>query len=230
MEDDGEYTYLLSDEFKANLSLQMAYQFLRTQGFRKQIKFSNCEHNPLIQKLIILDDGIINNFASFFYSKKWFININKTSKPYYTSDNPVVIFDINTGQMSLDAINSKGIKNIYYPYSSSVSVTLFDENVSEKLNELKIERNEVMHSFEVDYCNAMQIRNASNNVFFTGEEIEEYLFDLSNLKMKDGIEEKWNNTLDEILTENLQMIGSGKINLEKLDKNQKILEKILKDI
>lgn len=68
-EDNDEYVYLLSDKFKANLSLQMAYQFLRTQGFRKQITFGHDKCSPLIQKLILLDDGIIKDLASFFYKK-----------------------------------------------------------------------------------------------------------------------------------------------------------------
>lgn len=190
IEENDDYTCLLSDDFKANLSLQMAYQFLRTQGFRKQIKFTYDENSPLIQKLIILDKGIINDLASFFYNKKWFININKTATPYYTSDNPVVILDINGGEISVDAINSKGIKNIYYPYSSSLSVTLLDENIYGKINDLKIQRNEVINKFEVDYLNAMQIRNSNNNVFFIGEQIDETLFNLVNFKLKDGIQGK----------------------------------------
>lgn len=132
--------------------------------------------------------------------------------------------------MSIDAITSKGIKNICYPYTRSLSVTLFDENISEKFNDLKIERREIIHPFEVDYCNSMQIRNATNNVFFIGEQIDESIFKLSNLKVKAGIEERWDNTLNEILIENFQMIESRKFDLEKVKKNKMIMEKILSEI
>ncbi|QUL57057.1 DUF4238 domain-containing protein [Paenibacillus tritici] len=230
LEDNDEYNYLLSKAFKKNISLQMAYQFLRTRGLREKISFVKKDRQSLVQKLLLLDGNAINNLADFFYSKKWIININKTQVPYYTSDNPVVVLDINSNVLSIDALKSAGIKLIQYPYSSSISLSLLDENLSEALNDLAIERLEVTNKYEVDYCNSLQIRNATMHVFFSGDQIEKSCLDLLNPLKEKYLEEKWAAELEKQLMSNFNMLRTGNIDNDELAKSIQILKKILKDI
>lgn len=162
---DDDSIVQLDDDLKLHLSVQMAYQFLRTQGLRETLPSLFKTDNAFLQKLMLIDDSIIAQWSKFFYDHNWIIGINKTGIPLYTSDNPVCIYNTVTDEIGLSALRN-GSCIIYYPYSASVCVTLCD------LQKYSVPKSLVTF-LDVDYLvhfqNAITYKNAVNYVFSQSE-------------------------------------------------------------
>lgn len=154
----------LEDGLKLHLAVQMAYQFFRTQGLREQLPDSLIMNRSLIQKQILIDDGIIAQLAKYFYDYKWTLLINKTNIPFYTSDNPVCIYDNLKDEVGLKVLEygDRNYQMIYYPYSSDVAVMLQPINFSSTPSSIVTY---VKEKFQVDYQNALQYKNSINYIF-----------------------------------------------------------------
>lgn len=211
----------LDEDFKLHLSVQMAYQFLRTQGLRECLPSLLKTDKAFLQKLMIIDDSIIAQWAKFFYDYNWTIGINKTSIPLYTSDNPVCIYNIVTDEIGLNALKH-GSCIIYYPYSASVCVTLFD------LHKYNIPKSLVM-PLDIDYFinfqNAITYKNAFNYVFSQSELIGiDKLINFSDSFKATTGSTKDNDVLNKISIELFTALKNGKINP---DKQENILNELL---
>lgn len=211
----------LDDDLKLHLSIQMAYQFLRTQGLRECLPSLFKTDKAFLQKLMLIDDSIIAQWAKFFYDYNWTIGINKTSIPLYTSDNPVCIYNTVTDEIGLNALEH-GSCIIYYPYSASVCVTLFD------LHKFSIPKSLVMPldiEYFINFQNTITYKNAFNYIFsqsdFTG--IDKLIGFSDSFRTTTGLT-KDNNTLDEISVELFTALKNGKIDL---DKQENILNELL---
>ncbi len=228
-EESKEYLYLLSDELKANVSMQMAYQFLRTYGIREHINPDRLKTKALAHKMLLLEtEGIIKELALFFYSKKWSILSNGTYIPLITSDNPVSIFNMVTGDTGLKALEEDGLKMIFYPLSSKIIINLMDEQISTSLNELKIGRVPLNEDFSVKFINTIQTVNAYNYVFYQSE-VEHDFFRTAHDKLfaKDDIVNKWGEQLDRILNAQIEAINKGDFSTNQ--EFELILNQILED-
>lgn len=215
--DDESTVYLLSDELKANVSVQMAYQFLRTYGIRDQINIDDVRLKALAHNIMLLDeDGLIFDIARFFFTKHWYIEINRTLTPIVTSDNPVAILNINTGNTGIRGFNENGLKYIFYPLSSEIAVSLIDEKVSSGLDKIKVDCIPMETDFQINFLNAVQIVNANNYVFYQSEiDIEYFQNASSRIFGSKEKTQKWDATLNELLSMQLKALENG--DLDSLD-------------
>lgn len=228
---DDDTTYLLSDELKANVAVQMAYQFLRTYGMRDQININDVRLKALAHKIILLDEeGLIFDIARFFFTKHWYIEINKTFIPIVTSDNPVAILNINTGHVGITGLREEGLKYIFYPLSSEIAVSLIDERVSSSLDKIKVDCVPMQEDFQINFLNAVQIVNANNYVFYQSEIEIDYFRNASSILCGDNEKtQKWDDEVNNILS--LQFEAMEKGDFTNLDQEyiQKKLKEILED-
>ncbi|MBQ8527217.1 MAG: DUF4238 domain-containing protein [Lachnospiraceae bacterium] len=197
----------LDDEFKMCLSVQMAYQFLRTKGLRGKLPEVPNTSVDFLQKLMLIDDNIIAQWAYYFNCFHWSVTVNKTAIPYYTSDNPVCIYNAVTNKLGLDALNGHGFVIICYPYSPTVSVSLalLEEDVI--LPSLVLE-----HKTEeqVKFLNALQYKNADNNVFTKADMYDiKKIIDSSNSFTKIKLSEQDSVKMDKIAQEVIQGLKDG---------------------
>ena len=104
--------FFISDERKMELSICLAVQYIRTKSVREGIlASSDCmlqllddinanqelkdsmnisqENLKLIHGQMMFDKENIFKLASSFYSLAWVLGINKKSKHFFTSDNPI---------------------------------------------------------------------------------------------------------------------------------------------
>lgn len=218
---DDDLIVQLDDDLKLHLSVQMAYQFLRTQGLRESLPSPHKTDNAFLQKLMLIDDSIIAQWSKFFYDYNWNIGINKTGTPLYTSDNPICIYNVATDETGLKALQN-GNCIIYYPYSASVCVTLFD------LHKYKIPQS-LVTPLNLDYLihfqNAITYKNAFNYVFSQSEFTDiSQLINFSDSFRTITASTKDNDTLDEISNELYVALKNGKI---EPDKQEDILNELL---
>ncbi len=203
----------LEDDLKLHLSVQMAYQFLRTQGLRNNLPKLPDTDSAFLQKLMLIDDGIIAQWAKYFYDFRWMIGVNKTRIPLYTSDNPVCIYNIVTDKVGLEAWSDKGNRIIYYPYSESICVTLMDIPSNFVPSSLVVP----IGDYQVSFQNALIYKNAVNYVFSKSDmsnigNLVDFSDSFKNMKASD----EDNNNLNQIEYELIRAIESGKIDPSKL--------------
>jgi hypothetical protein len=181
-----EFITKFSNDFKANIAVHMAYQFLRTKEIRKIMEKKY--NSKLPHHLLLLDETTISDLALYFYNKKWNIRkINDDNISFYTSDNPIVIFNYENNTLSFEALATEGEKLIFYPLSDKILITLFDLHFSEEVQEKMPDFGEVELSFEADFPNSLQYRNATRCLFTSGEQIAEKCWDFINNKISDEV-------------------------------------------
>lgn len=218
---DDDLIVQLDDDLKLHLSVQMAYQFLRTQGLRKSLPSPHKTDNAFLQKLMLIDDSIIAQWSKFFYDHNWNIGINKTGTPLYTSDNPICIYNVATDETGLNALKN-GNCIIYYPYSASVCVTLFDLH---KCNMPKSLVTPLDLDYLIHFQNAITYKNAFNYVFSQSEFTDiSQLINFSDSFRTITASTKDNDMLDEITNELFVALKSGKIDP---NKQEDILNELL---
>jgi len=134
----------LTLENKIILSKYLALQFLRTESakktwsdipksllktekkihpsFRKEIEDSLNPENILSEnKKFILQN--FEDFARIILNRKWILLINKTKRPYWTSDNPIAIYSpVKFGGVGLSSPESE----LYFPLSSKYCLLICD--------------------------------------------------------------------------------------------------------
>lgn len=204
----------LDDDFKLHLSVQMAYQFLRTQGLRNNLPKLPDTDTAFLQKLMLIDDGIIAQWAKYFYDFRWMVGVNKTKTPLYTSDNPVCIYNIVTDKVGLEAWSDKGKRIIYYPYSESICVTLMDIPGNFMPTSLAVP----IGDYQVSFQNALIYKNAVNYVFSKSDMNNiRNLIDFSDSFKDMKVSDEDTDSLDQIEHELINAIRSGKIDPLKLE-------------
>jgi len=140
-----KYEYLNNLNIRANLSYFMSLQFIRTNDKREWIKNHSYElKNEISQEVEIppkfqqfFDEFPLDNhvkdwhfeyiekfsmkFFKYFYYKKWILIKNKTNLNFWTSDNPISIWN---------PINPPGLGRecsfIFYPLSPRLCICLAD--------------------------------------------------------------------------------------------------------
>lgn len=139
----------ITDACKAEFSKHLAIQLLRVKGLRDDLlDFGNLlqqafesenvssdfwnnytvEKSSLsfIQGKMLCDDVSINNIAQHFYSLKWVLLINKTTVPFFTSDNPIgTIPHVYDPYISTSGLASPGVE-VYFPISPNIILTMYD--------------------------------------------------------------------------------------------------------
>ena len=90
-------------------------------------KYDN-DHKAVAHANVFSHPGIVNNLQSDFLNKIWIFYVSE-SKDFYTSDNPVLIFDPHLEQQPLiyEGLSTKGVELIFQ-IGHSVLLTLWDKD------------------------------------------------------------------------------------------------------
>lgn len=142
-------------EFARNrslMSLFLGVQFIRTKFFREAVSMHTAYiKNKLLDEFDYLGEELfsdfeemlkeeskkkfhldflnyssIADFAKLFLSKKWILLDNSTEIPFFTSDNPIVLFNpFNLGHFGNLGLLSQGIQ-IYFPLNNELCLCLLD--------------------------------------------------------------------------------------------------------
>lgn len=192
-----KYKYLNNLDVRANLSYYMSLQFIRTYDKRDWIKnhsynlkkeFSQkIEIPPKFQQLFEefpLDEHIKDwhleyieklslKFFKYFYYKKWILIKNKTKLNFWTSDNPIAVWN-PTNPPGLGQDKSF----IFFPLSPKLYICLADpfyysnldqaRNIDVDLNILKANSFKFTDDVDVINNNFIQANSCYMNVFSKG--------------------------------------------------------------
>lgn len=187
-----EHCSAFSDEDKVLMSLFSAIQALRTRHFRDRIgelteklpqilykKISTLSENQEGDQLVfranddyvkiqhsqmILDEELINDLAEKLYDHIWVMYINRSSKKFYTSDNPIgTIPHIPSLHSDNCGFSSLGVE-VVFPISPELLIGMYDKRVFSKAfcdRQFKV----ITKTEEIDEYNNLQVCNSSRCIF-----------------------------------------------------------------
>jgi len=99
---ENRKSFLLKPAQKAELAVQLAYQYMRTKGFRvayenlisaespERVLASAEPEDDRFGKMLLSDASLIQIAKKLFHEYEWVFRVNRTNAPYVTSDNPVI--------------------------------------------------------------------------------------------------------------------------------------------
>lgn len=182
-----------SEDDKSMLSLFLAIQIIRTKAFRDSIHQisektfqtllykqqlndevsisredinvkANSEYIKLLHLDMILDEDMALEMAEVFSNHIWVMNVNKTSTPFYTSDNPVLtIPHIKDKYMTYGGYNSKGVE-VVFPVSPNLLLSMYEKRqFSSYFNDRSFRI--IKDDTTVDYYNRVQVAQSFRCVF-----------------------------------------------------------------
>lgn len=143
--------YFLSKEQKYHFSFHLAWQLIRVKSIRESIADSSDCLVQLLEDMgaslatieqysvsksdlacihtkMILDEKECTDLAKSFFSLTWVLLLNRTSLPFYTSDNPIgTKAHIKHPMLSMNGLDCRGVE-AYFPLSPSLLLLMFDGN------------------------------------------------------------------------------------------------------
>lgn len=190
-----KYGYLNASSVRANLSYYLSLQFVRTKDKREWIKNNSLElKEELIQEIEIpskfqdLFDELPNEehvkdwhmenivklskkFSKYFYYRKWILIKNKTKLNFWTSDNPILLWN---------PVNPPGLGQdntfVFFPLSPKLYLCLADatkfSNLNQPVRNTSISSNishatyfNLVDGIDIKKINYLQAKNCYLNVF-----------------------------------------------------------------
>jgi len=195
-----ENCFALSEKEKSLFSLFIAIQMIRTRAFRDSIgegfekmtqalmrKLSHKENENLPNEAfevkadkefvkwqhgsMIMDKEMIEEIASVFSNHIWVIYVNKTSIPFYTSDNPVVPIPHKRDRfLSYSGIQSEAIE-IVFPLSPNLLLAMYDaKTYSSYINDRSFIA--ATHEQMIEQYNQVQVTHSHRCIFSSEENFE----------------------------------------------------------
>ncbi|MBU5345801.1 DUF4238 domain-containing protein [Paenibacillus lautus] len=228
----AEEQVVLSPHFKKSIAIQITYQLFRTKSFRENFsqyvffdddKTMNSLSNSTLHKMLLLDVDAINSWSNKLLNMNWIINYNKTELDYYTSDNPVILQDKNTGKTCVETKNIYEFNRLFYPISRKILITIEDSFASAVFNAKELGVLDIEEKYMVNYHNALQYNNAFRNVFFDQEEVSEEVLKIIGESSKSTFTKKQVDELDQLTNEMQEMYLKNNMNQERM---QEIIERI----
>lgn len=190
------HKYLNTLRIRADLSYFLSLQFIRTEErrefFKSQAKAlediipkdteTYLEYQEWLQEFLSKDNikeehlNIIDEFSinlmKYFYYKKWVLLKNKTNLNFWTSDNPVVVFN----PYFSEGLGQKH-SHIFFPLSPKICLCLCDPNhytnflewkkkdFDVNLNMLKSNAYKLTEDDGLKFINKLQVKFCTNHVF-----------------------------------------------------------------
>ena len=175
--------YFISEEDLIGLSYFIAIQFIRVKSVRDSIADSaDCLDQALIdmgvpetlrkkywvseQKLKIIHAKMLVNKKQIieetmiFGNHIWILLFNKTSQPFYTSDNPIgTIEHIKDPIFSMSGIACKGVE-IFFPISPKLMLVMFEREYHSDKNKYDKRIIEIDNVEDVRRYNARSVLNS----------------------------------------------------------------------
>ncbi|MHB1681249.1 MAG: DUF4238 domain-containing protein [Bacilli bacterium] len=140
----------IREDHRAELAFFIALQFLRTRIMRNLIlefeektleefvkyhrpdlpmhKFRiivKNDHRASKHADVMLDHELLGKIAMRLLSQIWVIGINQSTQPFYTSDNPVVVYDHRKQALKMGGLWSQGVQ-ISFPLNSNLVLSIFE--------------------------------------------------------------------------------------------------------
>lgn len=180
--------FFISEEQKMNLSICLAVQYVRTKSVREGIlESSDCmlqllddinanqelknsmiisqENLKLIHGKMIFDKENIFHLASSFYSLKWVLGINKTSKHFYTSDSPIgTKAHINHPFLSMNGLDSPGVE-AFFSMSPEIILVMYDGEYHKEIVDKDRTYWIITEEDNVDYYNSLSVMESQRCIF-----------------------------------------------------------------
>jgi hypothetical protein len=100
--------------------------------------------------IITLKDGFIDT--------QWTIMINETKTKYIASDNPVIIFDINTGDLLPNERRFGSNSELFYPITPDYLINIHLNELFNFFKEASLEFIEENYNNNVGFINSLQKR------------------------------------------------------------------------
>jgi len=173
------------------ISLFMSHQHIRTLKFREIVRQAS-EHTLENVEAEVEDDpgremveagttdrgakewqlqlmvNALEGFAEILYGMNWFLFINETDYPLWTSDHPIAIFNTTNP----NPVPEKGVENrgtrIHVPLTSDLLLGMYDP----KAYFYPLENAELTEKKDVDYQNRLQVEHCHRQVYSTEEDFE----------------------------------------------------------
>jgi hypothetical protein len=150
---------------KEAMSYFLTVQILRTRKFRNLLQvvlnekmaklkqadlmFNPANHNPITKKL---------------KNHIWIIGINKTTQPFYTSDNPIVRRAHQTHPIrSYTGFGSHGIE-VAFPLSSQFIILMFEKTYFEQFTDIDCKSIPLMADHIIEY-NQLQVLQSNRQIY-----------------------------------------------------------------
>ena len=180
--------YFLSDADKFNLSFHLALQYIRVKSVRNAIadtddclrqvfvdmgvpqefvdRYTVPESQfPYIHGQMILNKEEIQYLTQSFFSLTWILQVNKTSRPFFTSDSPIGTEEhIHHPYMSMAGLQSRGVE-VYFPFAPDLMLLMFDSEYHTEFRGHDRRVIELDNAEVVKYCNSRCVLHSDNCVF-----------------------------------------------------------------
>ena len=180
--------FFLSENDKFYLSIHLALQYVRVKSVRNNIADSNdclqqvlkdmgasqemlnkytvpATQLPYIHGRMIVNKEHIETLAQSFFSLTWMLQVNKTSQPFFTSDNPIGTEEhIHHPFVSMAGLQSRGVE-VYFPISPNLMLLMFDGEFHTELQGYDRRVIELENEEVVKYCNSRCVLHSDNCIF-----------------------------------------------------------------
>lgn len=188
MSPDLKKTNPFLEEEKTIIAYYLAIQYVRTKEFREHIiqlheqvpellirkKFKNemseeflnelkfessKNHISLIHNQYLIDTKFLEDIASNFLNKIWFVAVNNTEECFWTSDNPLV----KKGRLGKNGFSNKGVE-IIFPITPKLALIMREPEYF--FNDRKKENSFVpVNEAYVKFCNVLQLEQSYRCIF-----------------------------------------------------------------
>ena len=180
--------YFLSEVDKFHLSFHLALQHIRVKAVRNSISDMNhclCQalqdmgaqpefidrytvpdsQLPYIHGKMILDHSAIEEHSQSYFSLTWVLQINKTNKPFFTSDSPIGTEEhLHHPFMSMAGLQCRGVE-AYFPIAPNMILLMFDGDYHTFLSGHDRRIIELNNIDDVEYYNSRCLLHCDSCVF-----------------------------------------------------------------
>lgn len=180
--------FFISEEQKINLSVCLAVQYIRTKSVREgMLESSDCmqqvledmnasqelkdsmkitkEDLKLIHGKMIFDTDNLFDMVKSFSSLVWILGINKTSKHFYTTDNPIgTKAHISHPFLSMGGLNSPGVE-VFFPISPEIILIMYDGEYHKEIKTKDRTYWIISEEDNVDYYNSLLVMRSHRCIF-----------------------------------------------------------------
>ena len=181
--------FFIKPEQVFSFSVLLALQYIRVKSVRNSIeefadlleqalrdknasqelidKYTKTSKNQLkyIHGKMIFDNEAILHFARTFSDHIWLLLKNKTTQPFFTSDNPIGTTEhVHNPYMAMSGVSSEGVE-VYFPLSPDLMLVMFEKKHHRKMLTKSYHIVEIDEPEIIDDYNSRCVMNSSRCVF-----------------------------------------------------------------
>lgn len=147
----------------------MLEQALKDKNTSQEVidKYGSVSENELkyIHGKMIFDNKAILDVAKTFSNHIWILIKNKTTQPFFTSDNPIGTAEhVHNPYVSMSGLSSKGVE-VYFPLSPDLMLVMYEKTYHHNISSKNYRIIEVDELDIIAYYNSQCVINSSRCVF-----------------------------------------------------------------